>query len=131
MTTILPSPDWLALTGKVFGVAPYLLNSETRQHHVTEARQALTWVLRQRDWSYYRIGELLGGRNHTTIIYHMEVAERLYRDDPGFRNLVQALIREIDGEPIEAAPQQACTCGCAARLAELEARLARLEARMG
>lgn len=44
---------------------------QSRQRHIVQARQAVAWALRQihPELSLASIGDLLGGRDHTTIIW--------------------------------------------------------------
>ena len=54
------------------------------------------WALHKRypDLSLVRIGQLLGRRNHTTIIAAVTRAERRARTDQGYARLLEALVRQ-------------------------------------
>lgn len=69
---------------ELFGVSYADLVGSSRQHHIALARQAAAWVLRQAcpTISLQVIGSLLGGRDHTTIIYSIQQMEARMRTDP-------------------------------------------------
>jgi chromosomal replication initiator protein len=62
----------------LFGVDARALTNRSRLRHIVEARQAAAYALRARypSISLSTIGALLGGRDHTTIIYALRAAER-------------------------------------------------------
>ena len=51
-----------------FGFTHGELIGSGREKSLVEARAVIVRVLRSRGWSYPRIGKLLGGRDHSTII---------------------------------------------------------------
>lgn len=62
---------------KVYGVSVTALASNRRQRHLCAARQHLMWLLRQETlWSLPQIGNFLGGRDHTTILYGVRQHQR-------------------------------------------------------
>lgn len=75
--------DLIATTCRVFRVTVEELCGPSRIRRIAYARFALAWAMRQHDprRSFAAIGEVLGGRNHTTILYAIERAETLARDD--------------------------------------------------
>ena len=60
------------------------------------ARQAVAWALHKRypELTLARIGQLLGGRNHATIIAALARAEQRARTDQGYARLLEALVRK-------------------------------------
>ena len=80
---------------RLFDVSRQELIGSSRTHEVVLARQAAAWALHKRypDLTLGQIGELLGGRHHTTIIEAVARAERLARTDQGYARLLQALLR--------------------------------------
>jgi chromosomal replication initiator protein len=113
-----------AATMHVFGITRADLLGTSRVNRITEARQALAYALRMDGWSLEAIGELLGGRDHTTIIYSLGAAERRKARDVRYAERLQVLASALQSP--QAHPL--CVCGCGERLARLEERLARLEA---
>ena len=67
----------------VFGISPEKLMSKSRTHEVALPRQVAMYLMRKdARVSLPQIGEALGGRDHTTVIYACEkVAEMIQRDD--------------------------------------------------
>ena len=81
---------------RLFDITRQELTGSSRAHEVVLARQAAAWALRRcyPELSLARIGELLGGRNHTTIIAAVARAERLARTDRNYARLLEALVRQ-------------------------------------
>jgi chromosomal replication initiation ATPase DnaA len=52
-----------------FAISYGELIGEGRSRHLVEARVVVVAVLRERGWSFPRIGKLIGGRDHSTIIW--------------------------------------------------------------
>jgi len=71
-----PSP-FMPITGTkliqvvadAFNISYGELIGDGRSRRYVEARAIVIQVLRERGWSYPRIGKLLGGRDHSTIIH--------------------------------------------------------------
>jgi chromosomal replication initiator protein len=82
---------------RTFEVSRAALIGGSRQRHIVQARQALAWALRQThpELSLAAIGDLLGGRDHTTILWALEAAERRARDDPRYALRLSALLAEV------------------------------------
>jgi DNA-binding transcriptional MerR regulator len=60
-----------------FGVSPDLLRSKQLKHLLFEPRMILCRRLRnERGLSLYQIGQILGGRNHTTILAYLDDKRR-------------------------------------------------------
>jgi chromosomal replication initiator protein len=84
----------LELVAALFGLTRDDLVGRSRRRHVVEARQAAAWVLRRAypALSLEAIGEILGDRDHTTIIYSLAQVEERMRADPGLAADLRALI---------------------------------------
>ncbi len=78
----------------VFGVSVADLTGRSRTRHVSEARQAVAYALRRRypALSLTSIGTILGGRDHSTIIYALAAAERRAMVDRDYALHVSALL---------------------------------------
>lgn len=120
------SQSIVTVAAGLFGVSEADIIGASRVGRITEARQALAWALRQHSWSLESIGMLLGGRDHTTIIYSIEMANRKKLHNTRFAERLQVLTEAV--RPDRAYQPQGRGCSCAARIAELDARIARLEA---
>ena len=80
---------------RLFDISREELTGSSRTREVVLARQAAAWALRKRypDLTLVRIGELLGGRNHATIIAAVERAEQRARTDQDYARILEALVR--------------------------------------
>jgi chromosomal replication initiator protein len=76
------------------------LVGRSQRRHVVYARQALAWVLRRThpELSLAAIGDVLGGRDHTTILWAIEAAERRAKADPRYALRLSALVVEVEQE---------------------------------
>jgi chromosomal replication initiator protein len=79
---------------KSFGISMEALLGRNRSHEVVLPRQVAMYLLREEaNISLPQIGEALGGRDHTTVMYACEkVADMMERDDHLRRQVFQ--IRE-------------------------------------
>ena len=81
---------------RLFDVSRQELIGSSRTREVVIARQAAAWALHKRypELSLTRIGQLLGGRHHTTIIDAVTRAERRARSDRDYARMLEALVRK-------------------------------------
>lgn len=84
----------MGLVADSFGIDPERLTSRDRSRDVALPRQVVMYLLRvEANVSLPQIGEALGGRDHTTVMYACEkVADMMERDDHLRRKIIQ--IRE-------------------------------------
>lgn len=88
------------LVAEAFDVSPSLLDGPTRDRTVVRARQA-AWLLIKHHWfghytaSTTEIGLLLGGRDHTTVMYGLERAVYLLVHDRDFASRFREARRSI------------------------------------
>lgn len=82
------------VVASVFGITPEKLMGRDRTREAALPRQVVMYLLRQEaNVSLPQIGQAMGGRDHTTVIYACEkVADMLERDDHLRRQVLQ--IRE-------------------------------------
>ena len=73
------------------GVSVAELLGNRRHRRLVEARWAVMAVYSAAGWSMPRIGRMIGGRDHTTIMSGLRQAEQLRRDDSQFAALVARL----------------------------------------
>jgi chromosomal replication initiator protein len=73
----------VSLVARTFGLTPDRLRGRDRSQEVALPRQVAMYLMREEaNFSLPQIGEALGGRDHTTIMYGCEkVADMLERDD--------------------------------------------------
>jgi len=97
-----PEPDRMtperiiAAVGDAFAIKPEALCGRRRTHSVVIPRQVAMYLLRQlTDMSLVEIGSVLGGRDHTTVIYACaRVATRL-GSDSSFADKVNGLFSTL------------------------------------
>jgi len=75
------------------------LRSDSRKREISEARQIAMFLLRHyTDLSLPKIGSLLGGKDHTTVMYAAQKVERIKHSDPQLARLLQRLGQRIAAE---------------------------------
>jgi chromosomal replication initiator protein len=78
------------VVAKSFNLSVSRLLSPERSHDVALPRQIAMYLMRETNISLPQIGQALGGRDHTTVMYACEkVADLLERDDRLRRQVVQ------------------------------------------
>ncbi len=88
--------DIALAVAKRFGVRLSDLRGPTRRRGVVEARNITAFLARKgTSLSLQRIGNYLGGRDHTTILHGIRQAERRMAEDPARRQLVENLMESI------------------------------------
>ena len=100
LTDLLPQRNQLEpgrvvdVVATAFGVSKEKLMSRERTREIALPRQVVMYLLREEaNVSLPQIGEVLGGRDHTTVMYACEkVADMIERDDHLRRQIIQ--IRE-------------------------------------
>ncbi len=73
----------LTAVGRVFGISREKLVGRDRSREVALPRQVAMYLMREiGGLSLPQIGEALGGRDHTTVLYACEkIADQIERDD--------------------------------------------------
>jgi chromosomal replication initiator protein len=80
-----------------WNVRPEALASKRRTKDLTVPRQIAMYLIKDMlDMSLVRIGDLFGGRDHSTVIHSIRKVEEQIAQDPEFRDDVQAARRELD-----------------------------------
>jgi chromosomal replication initiator protein len=97
-----PEPDRLTperiltLVSERFGVKTEALFGKRRTRSVTQPRQVAMYLMRQlTDLSLVEVGNLFGGRDHTTVLYACEKVGLQISDDAVFAEKVNGLISTL------------------------------------
>jgi chromosomal replication initiator protein len=92
----IPASVILEETARYFGLSVEDLVSPSRSRPLTTARHVAMYLLREcTAMSYVRIGELFGGRDHTTVLHGVtKIAKNMRDREPIYRH-VQELSRSI------------------------------------
>ena len=74
--------DILTITAEEFNLAPNDLLSEVRKREILVPRQMAMYFLREElQFSFERIGEVFGGKNHTTVMHACQkISDQIKRD---------------------------------------------------
>ena len=84
---------------RTFNVTPADIVSKKRQSNISLARQVTVHVMKEvSQHTLKTIGEILGGRDHSTIIYSNEQVEEMMKRDPTFKATVQDIITNLKQE---------------------------------
>ncbi len=75
-----------------WGVTPAGLESRRRTKDLTVPRQVAMYLIRDLlDLSLVKVGELFGGRDHSTVIHSVNKVEETMEEDPDYRRRVESL----------------------------------------
>ena len=87
-----PSPLLRAGTGRIidevaaaYGVEARMLRGPSRLRHISAARYEAMWRLRNCNLSFRVVGQILGGRDHATVLCGVRVFEERLRTEPALR----------------------------------------------
>jgi len=79
-----------------FKITPKDMVVKTRKREVVEARQVACVLIRKHSrLSYAKIGNLLGGLDHATMLYAMKKVDNLLETDKDFIKLFNKIKNEI------------------------------------
>ena len=86
----------LAATASTFGVTIVDLEGKSRTQPLARARQVSMYLCRElTDLSLPRIGQLLGGRDHTTVLHGIKKVRDLMQTDKELFDRVTALLQSL------------------------------------
>ena len=81
-------------------VPPELIPSSDRHHDIAMSRHIVARILYDRysafGMSLKKIGEKLGGRDHTTVINSCRAVQDALDTDPAFKNVFEKIVEEFN-----------------------------------
>ena len=82
---------------RTYGTTVENITSEKRNSNITQARKAAIYIVREiTGLSYEEIGKAFGGKDHSTVMYNYEQAEKEMKKDPAVRATIQSIINNIN-----------------------------------
>jgi chromosomal replication initiator protein len=91
----------LKAVSDIFGISFDDLRSNSRKREISLARQIGMYLMRQHtDLSLPKIGEMFGGKDHTTVMYSCDKITKQTKKDPDLTQMVRKVsdrIHLVDG----------------------------------
>jgi chromosomal replication initiator protein DnaA len=82
--------------GRTFGVSSEEIRSSKRSSSISNARQLAMYVVREiTQMSLSAIGDEFGGRDHSTIVYAVQQAEKTINKDQKTKAMIEDIIKNI------------------------------------
>lgn len=82
--------------GRTYGVSPQDIRSNKRSANISAARQVSAYIIREiTQISMAAIGEELGGRDHSTIVYAAQQVEKKLAKDAHYKETVNDILKNI------------------------------------
>lgn len=73
-----------------FNIQPWELKSKSRVKHLVTARIITChWLRHNTHFSLKKIGQIIGNRDHSTVIYNLEIYKDLLKFDKDFQKIVR------------------------------------------
>jgi chromosomal replication initiator protein len=95
----LSKEDILDIISKESGVSIGEIVSKSRKKEVVNARFIFCSILKDHyDYSLVHIGELIGGRDHTTIINAIDQHKSRVKNEDSYRNLTSNIYEKISSK---------------------------------
>lgn len=80
----------------IYGVAIDDILSSKRDQYIVKPRQVIMYILRKRlDLSQVQIAKILGGKDHTTVIYALKKVEEKMKKDKTFKEDLEEILAQI------------------------------------
>ena len=81
---------------RTYNVTPEDLRSSKRSANISSARQVAMFIVREiKLMPMTAIGEVLGGRDHSTVVFAMQQVEKNIGKNPKVRATVEDIIKNI------------------------------------
>lgn len=87
----------LSVVSEFFGISEDDLKSNSRKREISLARQIGMYLMRQHtDLSLPKIGEVFGGKDHTTVMYSCDKISKQIKKDPNINQVVRDVSDRIN-----------------------------------
>lgn len=92
-----PTPEEIQkLVAKYFNIKVSDLKGKKKNNTVVLPRQIAMYIIRKKtSFSFPEIGDVFGGKDHSTVIHSIKKIDSLYKEDPHIKNTVDALLKKI------------------------------------
>ena len=78
-------------------ISPEDIRSKKRSQDIATARQVVMYLSRKLTvMSLQSIGNIVGGRDHTTVINGINRVESKMKEDQAFSNSIETIIKKLD-----------------------------------
>ena len=72
------------------------LKSKSRSHNISYPRQIAMYILKNElSLSLKQIGDLFGGKDHSTVIHAIKTIEEEKRDDSNVEKIIEDILKDI------------------------------------
>jgi chromosomal replication initiator protein len=84
------------ITADYFNIKVQDLSSRKRPDNIARARQIAMHITRNlTDYSLVQIGQYFGGKDHTTVMHAINKVDKLSKEDPKFKSMLDELVSRI------------------------------------
>jgi chromosomal replication initiator protein len=88
----------IEVVAKHFNVSPDDMKGSSRRREISMARQMGMYLMRQHtDLSLPKIGDVFGGKDHTTVLYSCDKIEQQKANNPDTARVIRQLGDQITG----------------------------------
>ena len=96
-TKIITPENIINVVSEHFDVTPENIKSSKRSEKITRPRQIVMYLLREMaDYKYQQIAQILGKKDHTTIMSGVKKIEKDLKDSPDLQNTINVLKKKLN-----------------------------------
>ena len=92
-----PSPDEIQkIVSKYFNIKVSEIKGKKKNNSIVLPRQIAMYIIRKTtSLSFPEIGDLFGGRDHSTVIHSIKKIEKLYKEEKPVKNSVDTILKKL------------------------------------
>lgn len=88
------------IVGRDYGLTKEQIISRSRKRDCVESRHLIAYIIKRKTrFSLAKIGEMVGGKDHTTIIHSIRTFEDLFGTDSVFRERCENVFAKVGIDP--------------------------------